>query len=264
MSNQRYLATGEVVELVETLPKNRSLVQIMGTAWEGDGETEYVVDGPLRLVDSRDVFTKPVTARLDGAISAKQAELKALEQKVCEMRQSAREAEKEAEARMARIKQYEPLKLLDDYLAGKITCYVVLRDGHSCSGIYPARLEPGEREYGSRSAFKLLHLSATWDGTAAWTINKANDSDVVVPCLSEDEARATLQRWCNEKAPNWGYQAYRLATARKYNLTIEQRWLDKESELKRAEAEAAVKSAADSLATAQAKLAALQAPGGAA
>lgn len=149
------------------------------------------------------VFAAPLTvkyhtevAKLDEQLAAKRDELAAI-------RSELNVLVRDEKARMARLKQHQALALLDDYLAGKISHFVVVPE-------YSGRIEVQTfaEALASQDRYdkdmKLLSLYGGSNGDLQWRIHRysdgsGNNKTDVYPFLSEAEAIAGAQRIIAER-----------------------------------------------------------------
>lgn len=124
----KYLKTGEKVSLIQKLDDGKYLIQDIFYAeyydeMRGDCEEEIVKDC-CRIVDY--VYDVPPRSVFDDRIKQKKELIVSLEERDKKLRQAINDSEKEYKEMKERFKKYEELKLLDDYLEGRITHLVDL------------------------------------------------------------------------------------------------------------------------------------------
>ena len=207
-----YLSSGEIVHVIGTV-NGQTLVQVQGYAYNEEGE-EYVVDGPLRLVD--EVLEAPPVERLDAEIKEKREVLARINDALCEAKKSLQAAESEHKARLKKLQQHEALKRIDEWMEAKITHYAVI--GGSILSISDGKLSREDAHYDPETHrtydTALLTLYGMSNGCLSWRLSSyssgGGQEKTVYPCGSLEEARTKLQeyldaRWPSEKVP------YRLA-----------------------------------------------------
>lgn len=145
------------------------------------------------------VFDKPPLPVIHEEVAAARAELEQLEASIDKAQRQLRELNDGERQRMARLKENRALARVDEWLAGKVTHFLVWeRHGNRLHVQTWKEVMNDSRERGlTRSKIPLLVLggSLEWDHEVARTHVDwycVNDGDYlrVIPCASEDEAIA--------------------------------------------------------------------------
>ena len=192
--------------------------------WDGETE-EYVSDEP-GIVNASQLFKSPPTDVLAKEVADLLASAGTARNELSLLRQEAIEAKREHEQTLATIKACEPLRNIEAFIAGKITHFVVINQSYGGGELYGdvaiVTFEQGItflKDNGRADGMRLLSLCGGSKGDLSWRINHYSDGSgshkLVVPCLSEDEARAkaaeTLDLFWNGFSPNGN--DYRIASA---------------------------------------------------
>ncbi len=199
MENLKYLCNGRAVHVLETLKDGSFLVE-NAYSHEEDGEILFDESRPEK-VDR--VFDKAPTevwdsevAQIQEQIGSLHAELDAIAEKV----QKSKKLEAEVNAKLARFDQ---LRLLSDYIDGKITHYVIV----DYSGIKILKFEDAKvaDEYGRLGRdIRLLTLYGNSKGDLQWKLNRysspSSTEDFIYPATSYEDAINIAQRVMDEEA----------------------------------------------------------------
>lgn len=138
------------------------------------------------------VFNEAPVARLDARVAELEARLVSQRNELAEINREITEANRDQKDRMARLKQHRALQRLDDYLAGKITHFVVVT--YFGVSIVPAinALQSNNERYDRE--MKLLTLYGCSNGDLQFRINYYSDgsgsSTEAYPFTSKEEAQA--------------------------------------------------------------------------
>ncbi len=179
------------------------VVEVILRAIDGAGD-ECDVSGPTETWS--EVFTSAPKEVVEKELVALQAKVSEAQSALYKVREENRLMDKEIEARKARLKQHEALKYLDDYIAGRITHYVVadhygekgsnwriidVKTPDNASG----NLDQWERKgwLPRDGKTKLLSLFGASGGQLDWQLNHYSDGSGITrttayPCLSLHEA----------------------------------------------------------------------------
>lgn len=180
----KYLADGEIVRILSQPAPDQIVVEI-GRTYK-DEPDELFFEG-VRVV--KKVYDKP-------PVEAFHKDILSLEARANELRQHIRimdEMERNTKRRVESLKVYDQLQRVEDFLAGKITHYVIY-DGY-CNTPIPVISTPkdeisGDDRYGE---LKLLALYGTKERTLEWKLNQYCDGSggtkQCIPCCSLEEAQ---------------------------------------------------------------------------
>jgi hypothetical protein len=182
----KYLADGEIVRVLAQ-PGPDQIVVELGRTYE-DEPDELFFDG-TRVVQK--VYDKP-------PVEAIQADVAKLEARQCTLRENIRTLEaheRDTKRRVEALKVYDQLARVEDFLAGKITHYVIY-DAYSGMDAAIPRISTPEQEIcgnNDRGQLKLLSLYGTKERSMEWKLNRYSDGSgegkLCIPCLSLEEAQ---------------------------------------------------------------------------
>lgn len=249
----KYLIDGSAVELVETC-LNGFLIHRL---YE-DGETgELIPDVKIRWVEQ--VFDAAPTVKFSDEVARLCSKVSELQKQVSEQQTAVAEGLARYTETMAKLKQYEQLRLLEDFLDAKITHYVIC-------GCTP-KIVPFKHaldEYSPRDGTKLLVLFGDSKGDLQWQISRyrdgSGDYQDVYPCLSEEQAKDILAKWLEKQFAAGQWNERYLAAAQKHGLKIPQEWSESVRRQKIKAAESSIEYAQKELAAKQESLAKLTNP----
>lgn len=160
---------------------------------EGDGD-QY--DGELRLADRDALHAEPPKAKVDAEIAGLNLECIKLREKIWAHREELDGFEKDADDRMAKLKQHKALGRLDDFLAGKITHFVEDREWQPPAIIAAEDATTDQRV--DRHPLRLLTLFGKTNGDLEWGLNEysggSGHNTAVTPCVSLAEALEVVER----------------------------------------------------------------------
>jgi hypothetical protein len=198
--------------------------------WDGESE-EYVSDEPI-ILSLNGLFKSPPTEAVAAEVAKLNGEVETAREELSFIQHQAREAEAERVRTLASIKAIEPLRNIERFIAGEITHFLIVSESYGGEFYGDLSVEPFAKtmekinDYGRVEGFKLLSLYGDSKGDLCFRVNHYCDGSGswkrVVPCLSEDEAKATAaellnQAWAGfDAAP----QPYRLACAIKSAETL--------------------------------------------
>ena len=258
----KYLITGEQVRVIENLASG-VLVEVCLEAYDEEGR-EVEAYSPPRIVDR--VYDTAPREKLDAHVAAAQKQLTELQSEIRASLSKLPAAQREHDARMKELAKYEPLKHLEEFLAGKITHYLLL----SGWGLMRIEEQPPEQRGYAYTEQKLLCLFGRSGGSLTWRMNDYYDGSgswtTALPFTSLDEARAEAQRrvdgWELEGDDGSKERLFKAAVSLKLSVPDGLRALA--SSLQRARAQSVVDNCQKQLAEAQSKLHAALAESGAA
>lgn len=256
-----YTLHGEECEYVASAGGKHVVVKVYenddGHAWGAD---EVIVDS---------VFTTPPTQKLHAEVGELEAKSADLRKQLSALRGEVMQAERDHKARMAEFAKLEPLKHLEDVLAGRITHYVVYRETYG--GWYgDVEILASEEalsvtnDYGRRTGeLKLLCLFGDSKGNLAWRRNYYRDGsgggwDVCEPFTDEQAARDRAKALLNERFTHKETRDHQLKgvieNCDRYGFDVPDEARARHSAYLRGAYEAAVAKAKDELAKAEAAL----------
>lgn len=161
-----------------------------------------------------EVCHEPPVPKLNAEVAALNAQIEELRKAVRVVMDERAALDRQTVERKARLTQHEQLAQLDDYLAGKITHFVVLSRGYSAGKLTDVAVEPfkdameQERQPWTRNGvLKLLSLHGDAKGDLTWRINHYSDGSgswtEVIPCTSLEQAQQIARRLYEEKLAAW-------------------------------------------------------------
>ncbi len=236
------------------------------TFYDGDGEERQDYDG---IALWHECFLKPPTEVLHEEVAQLNAQIEAAQAALEELRLKRREEDKGIEERKARLKQHELLARLDDYVAGKITHYLILESYENIPRIITLDQTKGD-DYDKRYRLLTLHAKTSWGGKLEWSLSQYYDgsgmADKVIPCRSQEEAvaegtkifEANLAKWRKPEERRFVSIRWLLCGAKNLGLTVPEDVLAANRADTLQQATKTAEDARASLAKAETALAALQ------
>lgn len=192
-----FTAQGEKVYLDAITTGGKFVVsQIMRFSDYGDDFYEDV--GPSKVVDK--IHANAPVAVLDERFAEAQSRLDEIESQYSKRFSEVTNAEREIKDRLAKLKKYQGLELLEDFIDGKITHFVVCESEYSIDLRIKTATEAIEKG-GSHDdrwdkTLKLVTLFGKSNGDLQWKVNRyydgSGDHKQIWPCRNEDEARQTM------------------------------------------------------------------------
>ncbi len=172
---------GQEVEYVASAGSKHLVRPIYDTdhgSWAGD---EFIADV---------VFKTPPTEKLHAEVKELEAKLHGLRAQAWEAQREVRDAEAPAASRMKELAKLEPLKRLEDFIAGRITHFVETSD-YSYGVRVVTFKEAMEKEGRYDRGFRLLSLFGSSNGDLAFRVNRYSDgsglwTDSEPFCTEED------------------------------------------------------------------------------
>lgn len=215
----KYLADGSAVYVVEELKNGQFLVSDILLDEYGEETLDYGVHIADYVYDVAPVklYSKDIVD-LNNSISKLKDEEKAVKDRISSLNSKEKYV-------LDKLKNFDKLQYLLDFIDGKITHYVFIRWG----GIEIVEYKNTGSEY-SRD-MRLLSLFGDAKGNIAWRLNQYSDGSggntEVIPCLSYEmalsEAQKVIDRFVDEKT---NYRRDTIEAAKKYNLNISQEYVD--------------------------------------
>ena len=161
------------------------------TIEDEDGE-KWNIDPNVIYLPSDQIFNRAPTARYDKQIVQLEKSVSDLQQKKTELKVEIANILEQQGDQLAKFKQYEQLKQLEDFIDGKVTHYlvaywnipyIIAHDDTGC-------------EYGKGREKRLLSLFGSSNGDLSWEINEYRDGSgswiPVIPFTSEEAAKVAL------------------------------------------------------------------------
>ncbi len=162
-----------------------------------------------------EVFLKPPVEKLNEEVAALEAKVQERRAKIYQLDKEVNLIEGEMTARKGRIKQHEQLALLDDYLADKITHFVIKDMGWGSGYLRAITILPfadaiklEDKSWNDRLGLKLLTLYGNSKGDLTWQLSSysngsGRERDEVIPCTSLEQARAIATKLYEEQLAGW-------------------------------------------------------------
>jgi len=226
--------SGHEYRVIE-LQKGQQLVYAQ--VWGEDDET---YDGELRIVAESALHNSPPSQKLQAHIAELCNIRNELLAEIGTLRQELKSFESEANDRLAKLKQHKSLKLLEDYLAGRITHYVEIRS-YGPPAIIALKDTTVDEGWSYREKLKLLSLFGRSDGNLEWGLNRYSDGSGcdsnVFPCTSYHEAIEVTKRLFAEHEKSALTTENRfshewVSQAEKYGITLTPEYLSRLEEEK--------------------------------
>jgi hypothetical protein len=219
----KYLYNGNAVYLIEELKDRRFLVANVLLDEYGD-ETNYICDSSLYIVDNvyddapRQVYDKKIV-ELNDSISKLKDEEESIRYRIS----SSIEKEKQV---LDKLKNFDKLQYLLDFIDGKVTHYVFIR----WSTIEIIEYKDSKSEYSHD--MKLLSLFGSSKGDIAWRINQYSDGSgcntEVIPCLSYEMALIESQKVIDNMIGQKEHASLEIIkSAREYGLKLPEGYIEK-------------------------------------
>lgn len=222
----KYDRDGNQIEIVEKLKNGQHLIRKIFT----DESYEWV-ESPhagKELFIVNDVFDSPPAKKLSQEIVELKQEIVELQCLKRNLAQGILDVEKAGEAKLAKYKKYDQIKILDMFLDGKITHYVLEYWG-SFKIISFEDAVPDERW--GKDKVKLLTLFGKTGGNLEWRLNEYSDGSgnntTVTPCLSYEEALKIAQDIVDAAMDNDYQRPGLIRDAKKYGLKIDPEYIKK-------------------------------------
>lgn len=196
MSDIKYTAEGQRVQVLAELPGGKFLVAGQVGSYEDDHEQWFDTDHP-RVVAK--VFDQAPVAIHEKRVAELLESVDKLEQRHASLMQQIAAREQSHRQRLAKLAKHDGLQLIEDFIDGKITHYVI-SEGYDWSndGHYELRIStPQEEKSGNERnerELKLLALYGKSGRTVEWKLHYYSDgsggrSCFCWPFTSYDSAR---------------------------------------------------------------------------
>lgn len=240
-----YDRAGHEAKYVVPLPGGDHLVR-PGVTYYSDGPEQNEDISYEGVAEWYEVFLKPPVEALNAEVAALNAVLVDLRKTIRVVTEERRVLDTQMAARKDHIKQHEQLAQLDDYIAGKITHFVIKDmgyDGEHCRAIAIRPFDQAmktEERWDRSGGLKLLTLFGKSKGDLTWRINRYSDGsgshhDEAIPCTSLEQARAVaiglyegqLAAWRANPRPDGAWNAAQIVEhAKRLDLPVPQEAVD--------------------------------------
>ena len=192
----KYLPNGQAVEVIQQL-NDGWLVNDIVDIFEGD----FMTMDPVYVV--KQVFDKAPTVKYDEKIQKLTETIASLQESRKKVEALLRSEEKTREEKLEKFRKIDQLKLLEDFIDGKITHYVEL--GYLGPDIVKFEDIEVDQQYDRRNTMRLLTLYGRTDGDLEWRLSEHSDGSgskrTVIPCTSYEMALAEVQKYIGAKDP---------------------------------------------------------------
>lgn len=179
----------------------------------------------------RDAFTTPPTQKLHAEVAEIETKLNAARQALHEVQEQRRTEDREYAARANERKRFDQLKKLDDYIAGKITHFVVVQGYGERLSIQEFETFICSNENRYERKLRLLSLFGDSKGELNWYIDRYSDGSggdhgLCFPATSYEDALAVAANWLAKRyadirKSDKKYEAYTFAdAAARLGLTV--------------------------------------------
>ncbi|EKF40866.1 hypothetical protein NA8A_18282 [Nitratireductor indicus C115] len=174
-----------------------------------------------------ELFTKPPVEKRSEQIASLQAEVRGLENRKNKLYSECLHSERDTRARLDRLKKFEGLERIEEFVEGRITHVVIESYGDTVYDVLPlGDLQQYDCGYSRKpEGVRLISLFGLANGDLQWKVNQWRDESgtwrVILPCISEDDARekrrdliqkGLAEHWA-EYMPPRGWQFLRFAAA---------------------------------------------------
>lgn len=184
---------------------------------EGEGYDGEPCPYPSELAEAKsvsDIFDNPPIPLINADVALAKQKLKELNDAIAEASAELRNAEKVNAARLEKLKRYDALSRIEDFIDGKMTHFAIRGQySHDIKVKTFDEVMKCKNDYGRFNGdIKLLSLFGTrkdypQHGNASndllWRVNQYSDGSgsgwwIVHPCMSEDEAITIAAKWLEE------------------------------------------------------------------
>ena len=208
-----YDRSGLKYQFEEALPDGRALVRQIFQADSYDGAEDWPAETPI-IAYVGGLASKPPVEAVDKEVQQAAAELARLREQIREAVNEIAEQERDAKRRLEALKQHPKLARIEDFLAGRLTHFAVLRSPDYAPAVSIETFEEfarGDEDGRQAKDLKLISLFGRSDGNLEWRRNQYYDGSgswtQCQPCASFDEAKAVATDWLSSIFA--GYQADR-------------------------------------------------------
>lgn len=222
----QYLDDGRGVYVFEQLDNGQYLIAeaLFDVDEYGMEESHYYPSSSLHIVDK--VYDIPPKVKYFDEITELTKSIGALIKQKVDIEQSISNLNKKEKYVLDKLKNFDKLQYLLDFIDGKITHYVFIR----YSNIEIVEYKNSQSEYSHE--MKLLSLFGSTKGDITWRINQYSDGSgantEVIPCLSYEMALEEAQKYINRMVSEFKYQSLSIInSAIEYGLTIPDWYVEK-------------------------------------
>lgn len=222
----KYLDDGRGVYVMEVLQNGQYLIAeaLFDIGCFGRGEDEYFPSSSLHIVDK--VYDVPPKIKFSDEIVELGKSIDVLTQQKLDIEESISNLKEKEKCVLDKLKNFDKLQYLLDFIDGKITHYVFIK----YSTIEIVEYKDSKSEYGHD--MKLLSLFGSTKGDITWRINQYSDGSgantEVVPCLSYEMALSEAQKYVDKIISEGKYPSLSIInSATKYGLTIPDWYIEK-------------------------------------
>lgn len=184
-----YLADGTAVSYITNLPAGHVVTFEVFTG-EGDEYGPEVGESALVVAD---VHAEPPVAAKNEEIAALDAKIAERRQQIAKLREEIAAEERSAKERRASLAKWDGLQTLEDFLAGRITHFVMQNEYGYCPKIVPFANGMAYIEEGRAQGMRLLSLYGRSNGDMTWRVNRYYDgsgpSQDIYPANSYEQAK---------------------------------------------------------------------------
>ncbi len=225
MNKNAYLLNGQQVQIHEKTTKGFLVSKI----YECENR-EPVFDNRVIFVEK--VFENAPTEKLDERIKNLNTEIDKLDEEKKQLEANKKlfetqfkAAEEDVKKQMAKIKQYQALKRIENFIEGKITHYVVATKWKLDLLSFEDTKAKEDWNY-RQPGFKLLTLFGKTGGDLEWGLNEYKDGSgcnyTIIPCCSYEEAVEKLKEYLiPELIKNADSGDFELAEKHKIEIPVE-------------------------------------------
>jgi len=160
------------------------------------------------LQEWTEIFDRAPVELIDGRISMKEAQLAEIQAKLDERQKEIRDTEQQYRVRLELLKKHESLQLLEDFMEGRITHYVLKSEyGGKPSIMEVTKSVPTDRDDHDARYYKRIKLLAftgkLHGDQAQWTLSSHSkyfwdSSERVHLCRSYEEALVVIGKLCSD------------------------------------------------------------------
>ena len=221
-SNKKYLRSGQMVEVIGKVEgKPQWIVSELLEGMQGDGDS-HTYPSEYSFI-TNEIFDVPPTRVLCAEVKKLEEEAKRLQDVIWKSRQEIREIEEEKNKTLEKVKKYQGLEHIEDFIEGKITHYLTFKYGDP--EIISFKDTFVEDNYSRiRNTHKLLTLFGNSQGNLSWGLNEYKDGSgsntEVIPCISLEDAKEKAQQWLDVLDPEQHPSKETILFAKEYGLKL--------------------------------------------